>query len=295
MSLPESFKVASERLELAVNAVATVAGGQPLESSFAILSALQIDEERYGSIIYSALDELTALSDGPVKWKHGRGLSGLVRGRDATFPHVWSSAHQAALEISRLAQRFFLHPLELDDWGELPKDREPLFRKLLSKKRRDAPAISLQEVAELQERIRRERARLLVGQGWSEVKAADRLGVETESSGQPAEAEPVEMLTSWGEILTALKQKRDDLGKVKSLNDRYNGPIPKPAKGSQPIVRKDVLIEWWNKLAIQEQELANQREGAKLAAENQYNYGREGRAAPEIGGGVKKRRRDSKR
>ena len=92
-----------------------------------------------------------------------------------------------------------------------------------------------------------------------------------------------------------LKLKREEQVKLKSLNERYNGPIPKPTKGKQPIVRKDLLLEWWNRLAVMEQELASRREGGKLAAEAQYNYGREGRVAPEISGSEKKRRKDSKR
>jgi hypothetical protein len=58
------------------------------------------------------------------------------------------------------------------------------------------------------------------------------------------------------------------------------------------MVNHDDLLNWWNKLATQQQELTNQREGARLSAEAQHNYGRDGTAAPEVGGGVKKRRKD---
>ncbi len=156
-----SFKAASERLELAPNAVAAIAGECPIKMAFAVLQALQWDEKRRGGTVDDVLDKLTALSDGPIKWKHGRGLSGLVRYSDTTFPHVWSSAHEAALEVSRLALRFFFWPLELGDSKELPKDKEPLFHELLAENRRKALAMTLEEIADWQERIRRERAKLL--------------------------------------------------------------------------------------------------------------------------------------
>jgi len=157
----DSFRAASERLELAPSAVAMIARGCPLDSAFALLYALQHDERRRGGAVDDVLDKLTALSDGPIKWKHGRGLSGFVRCPDATFPHVWSSAHQAALEVSRLALRFFFWPLKLGNSKELPKDKEPLFRELLTKNRRKSLAMTLEEIADWQERIRRERAKLL--------------------------------------------------------------------------------------------------------------------------------------
>jgi hypothetical protein len=84
--------------------------------------------------------------------------------------------------------------------------------------------------------------------------------------------------------------KYDDREKIKSLNERCEGPITSRGAGTQPMVYSDDLIEWWNKLAVRQQELENRREGAKASAEDQHNYGRDGTAAPEIGGGVKKRR-----
>jgi len=158
MSAKSGFRVASERLELALNVVALIAEGQPLDSAAALLESLQRDEMQYGDTIRRVLDRLAALSDGPIKWKAGRGLSGFVRRPDAVFPHVWSSAHQAALEISRLALEHFWWPLEgITDAAE----QQATFRKLLSKSRRKAMAMTMGEVAGLQERIRRERAKLL--------------------------------------------------------------------------------------------------------------------------------------
>ncbi len=160
MSADSDFRCASERLELAVNAVAIVARGCPLDSAFAILHALQVDEERYGSVIYRELDKLAAISDDPpIKWKYGRGRSGFVRVPSHAFPHVWSSAHEAARTIQRLALEYFFWPLEgITD----AKEQQSTFKKLLSKSRRKAVAMTMEEVADWEERIRRERAKLLV-------------------------------------------------------------------------------------------------------------------------------------
>lgn len=114
-------------------------------------------------------------------------------------------------------------------------------------------------------------------------------------TGTPPEPKtPHKLLTSWREITDALDLQHNEQGKVKRLNERYAGPIPKPVHDGQPIVDRDELINWWNGLAVQQQELANQRRGAELSGES-YAHGKSGEVAPEIGGGVKKRRRDHKR
>jgi hypothetical protein len=86
----------------------------------------------------------------------------------------------------------------------------------------------------------------------------------------------------------------DEQGKVKRLNTAFDGPIPKPPKGGQPLVARNDLIEWWNHLAAKQQDLANQRSGAKFSSEASHNFGKTGAVSPEIGGEVKKRRRDWK-
>jgi hypothetical protein len=103
---------------------------------------------------------------------------------------------------------------------------------------------------------------------------------------------PRKLLTGWHEITKELEMKYAERKKIKSLNDRLEGPIANKGPGTPPMVYREKLLEWWNKLAIQQQEIANQREGARLSAEAQHNYAREGTVAPEIGGSVKKRRRD---
>jgi hypothetical protein len=103
---------------------------------------------------------------------------------------------------------------------------------------------------------------------------------------------PRKLLKGWHEITEALEMRYNQRADIKSLNERYQGPIRNRGKGTKPMVYKEDLIDWWNKLAIMEQEFANRREGSNLSAEAQHDYGREGRAAPEISGEVKKRRRD---
>jgi hypothetical protein len=118
---------------------------------------------------------------------------------------------------------------------------------------------------------------------------------EPPPTGTPPKTEtPCTLLTNWREITDALGLRHDEQDKAKSLNERYDGPIPKPKRGSQPVVDRDVLIAWWNGLAVQERELANQRRGAELSGES-YAHGKSGEVVPEISGEVKRRRRDRKR
>ena len=103
-------------------------------------------------------------------------------------------------------------------------------------------------------------------------------------------AEPRKLLIGWHAITKALNMKHDDRKNVAHLNRRREGPIVNKGRGTQPMVYTDVLVNWWNNLAVMQQELANQRQGAKLSAEAQHPYGRGGAAAPEIGGGMRRRR-----
>jgi hypothetical protein len=105
---------------------------------------------------------------------------------------------------------------------------------------------------------------------------------------------PRKLLTGWRAIAAALDMKYAQHKDIKSLNQRLKGPIRNKGAGTKPMVYLDNLLEWWNHLAVQQQELSNQRDGVRLSAEAQHNYGRDGTAAPEIGGGVKKRRRDKR-
>lgn len=107
---------------------------------------------------------------------------------------------------------------------------------------------------------------------------------------------PKKFLRGWAEILVAVGEKNNDETRrmVKRLNELREGPISKPGRGSRPIVEQSKLLQWWNRLDLEQQDAANQREGEKLAAKFQHAYGREGTVVPEIGGAVKRRRKDRK-
>ena len=163
----EVFRTGSERLELSPNAVAQIANGCPAHTAWYLLYALQLADVRYGDAIDEALGQLAALSDSPISWSKGRGRSGIARVPDAVFPHRWSSAHEAALAIARMSLEFFYWPLALDEkQARLSLEEQPTavrkqFGKLLHEERRKALAMGMEEIADLQERIRRERAKLL--------------------------------------------------------------------------------------------------------------------------------------
>jgi hypothetical protein len=107
--------------------------------------------------------------------------------------------------------------------------------------------------------------------------------------------QPAEYLCSWRDILACLKLKnnKETRGQISRWNKEHNGPII-IRKGGQPKVEKSKLTKWWNRLEILWQDQANQEAGKKMSAEAQHDYGASGTAAPEVGGGVKKRRRDRK-
>jgi hypothetical protein len=140
-------------------------------------------------------------------------------------------------------------------------------------------------------------------QTWERVRAEvayllDIDGIIAKQQSAPAhqDAETLEkqlpktLLTGWHGIMAALDRPHNQYGTVKSLNERMNGPIVNNGQGKQPMVYEEKLIEWWNNLAELHEELENKEENARLSAQSQHNFGRDGTVAPEIGGSVKKRR-----
>jgi hypothetical protein len=115
---------------------------------------------------------------------------------------------------------------------------------------------------------------------------------------EPAPAEPAppappaQYLFSWREILDALglRNNEENQGRVRTLSDKYGGPIVPAKRGGQPRVNKAKLIEWWNHL-----EVVWQTEGCghnkAASTEGRHPYGRDETVVPEISGHVKKRRR----
>jgi hypothetical protein len=237
-------------------------------------------------VLEEAKELLRAQSDSPVKWEHGRGLSAVARIPCVILPHIWSSAHEAAAEITGMALDMLVLPVagitDPKEWWAVAEMSLTRFLKALK--------MTPDEVAELRERIRRERAKLL-----AHIKMADT-AITTVASGALADMKdrPKKLLTGWHDICAALETPYAQREHIKSMNDRFDGPITNKGAGTLPMVYQDLLIEWWNRLAIQAQESTNRREGAKVSTEAQHNYGREGIVAPEIGGGVKKRRRDKR-
>jgi hypothetical protein len=105
---------------------------------------------------------------------------------------------------------------------------------------------------------------------------------------------PKQLLIGWREIVAAVGRTSKDRETIRRLNERRAGPIGHAGQGTKPMVDRAKLIAWWNSLDVMQQELANQQQGCRLSAESQHDYGRDGTVAPEVGGGVKKRRRDKK-
>lgn len=107
----------------------------------------------------------------------------------------------------------------------------------------------------------------------------------------PPNQKPKKLLHGWHAITSALALRYAQREDVKRLNTACQGPITSQGQGTKPKVYEEDLVSWWNKLALRQQDLANQRAGARLSAQAQHAYGRDAAVAPEIGGGVKKRRR----
>jgi hypothetical protein len=120
--------------------------------------------------------------------------------------------------------------------------------------------------------------------------SAETTKAEQQASASSNVGPPRKLLEGWRDITKSLGQNYSDRDRIKSLNQRFEGPIRDRGKGTRPMVDYGNLIDWWNELAIQQEELANKRVGRELSAKVQYPYGRQGTAAPEIGGGIRQRR-----
>jgi hypothetical protein len=118
---------------------------------------LQDSYNTYAPIIMEALPLLAKVTDGPVRWEHGRGRSGVARVPSMVYPERWSSGHEASAGITRMALAMLASPLEgIND----PAEQWQLAQQLLARHWK-ALVLPIEEVADLQERIRRERAALL--------------------------------------------------------------------------------------------------------------------------------------
>jgi hypothetical protein len=99
-------------------------------------------------------------------------------------------------------------------------------------------------------------------------------------------------LTNWGAILTRLnlKNNREEKGKVKRLNEKYDGPIKIGKKGEQPWVELPKLLNWWQGLEEEVQRRQQRQENAEQTLRSQHFFGRLGTVLPEISGHIQERR-----
>jgi len=121
--------------------------------------------------------------------------------------------------------------------------------------------------------------------------ASEYCGIAKDSSGETSD--PIQWLTSWREITTVLNRSHDEYRNIKRINEFYNGPIPSPRRGAQPRVDRKALIEWWNSMEVTQWEQEGRGQSRRLSVETRQEFGRTGEIIHEIGGEVKKRRRQS--
>ncbi len=150
------FLAASQRAEYWINSVASIARYAELDNvelAYGMVETLKYRIAESGEALESRFEELAILSDSQVTFE-GFGWHAL---NDARFPGVWSSAHEAVHGVTIEALEILAQPLEgITD----QKQQYELFTRLLSE-RGHALRISMVEVAKTQERIRRERLKLL--------------------------------------------------------------------------------------------------------------------------------------
>lgn len=191
--------------------------------------------------------------------------------------HEHASAHEAVVErVWSFLWAMLMVPEDNPLWPVIPENLTEVLGVNLSMLRRG---------------ILNERAKVMQRHAWLPV--AKKVGGKPKQPTSPP-GQPRKLLKGWHAITAALGMKYGDRNDIRRMNKGFSGPIKNSGSGTKPMVCQDELLAWWDILATQQQELANQRRGAKLSAEATHNYGREGTAAPEIGGGVKKRRRDRK-
>ena len=130
-------------------------------------TSLQDSYARHAGILGAEFNKLATLSDGPVNWEsHGR-------------LYAWSSAHEAACGISELCLDLLVAPLCESGPLEMPREaitdtaeQQAMADKLLAE-RWEAISIAPNELASLQERIRRERAKMNDKKSTSKTQEPD--------------------------------------------------------------------------------------------------------------------------
>jgi hypothetical protein len=131
------------------------------------------------------------------------------------------------------------------------------------------------------------------GVGQARLPGAGVNQPQADGAGGVAPHPPKVYLATWAAILTALGLKpsqRAHRDTVTRLNKEFDGPIRLAMRGGQPLAEKAALLSWWNRLEQLAEARRQKAENVRATVADQHPYGREGRAAPEINGEVKKRR-----
>jgi hypothetical protein len=170
--------------------------------------------------------------------------------------------------------------------GFLPVPARTYWRKLLRLSRAD-----------------NENAELFAGRllEWVQGKLA-RVQPASDASGQGNDGagedmRPRNYLVNWREIAIAvgMKDNQEDKAKIKAMsNNDPDSPIIIPKQGAQPKVDKAKLLAWWNGLEKKYQESQRRERDQKATVAAQHPFGRDGIVAPDIGGGIKRKRRATK-
>ena len=106
---------------------------------------------------------------------------------------------------------------------------------------------------------------------------------------------PKTSLSGWAEIVVAVgkRNNRRSRQQIKSLHDRHKSPIVFGKQGQQPLVFKEELLEWFDKMHRRTEELDNSRLSRSLETSNQYQHGvatgKQEIVVPGINGRVKRR------
>lgn len=149
----ESFRAASERAEGwlgLVSQVARLGEGGSVDAAYQLLDFLQDEYHQHYEVLDEASSKLMELSDGRVEWPKDRGWSGVIPSGTVL---CWSRPHEAAVGLTRLALQTLVWPLEkITDPVEQRARAQHLFGKWWK-----ALTLPGDELAALQERIRRER------------------------------------------------------------------------------------------------------------------------------------------
>jgi hypothetical protein len=166
MSLDPNLRAASEAAEGFLNWVSLVSHFGPAGAAdqlFPFLTTSRITNNLFDLFnkhvdqLNKMREEFAAVSDGPVKWEIGRGWSTIGRGSRKTWrPLIWSSGHEAATGIACMTLQMLVEPLS----GITDSNEQMEVAKRLLAARWKALAMTSEEVASLQERIRRERAKV---------------------------------------------------------------------------------------------------------------------------------------